>query len=148
MIIIFVLVAMLVAFYMVLTSSKANAQSGFYQGGESFSVGQTFYGDEDMITEGMMASVAVPDTVADSTKTAIDDYLLEGLKVYPNPFTTYLKIESPHYLQYELYDITGKILQRGDTDKQPDVTNLVPAPYFLKVREDKTTIKVLKLIKR
>lgn len=131
---------------------KANGQEGTFQGGDSensdmsvsFTIGQTFYSYNLGEFQGMQQSVAVPDT----TPTDVDEKLLESLKIYPNPFTTYVRVETFEQLEYEIYDIYGKLLRHGKTGKDIEVSNLVPAPYFLKVKQEGDLIKVTKLLKR
>lgn len=148
MVIIFVLVVMLSVFYMILTSMDCNAQSGFYQGDDKdFSLGQTFFttteGSLYIENQGMIQTF-VPDT----TPTAVDMSLLNSLNVYPNPMTNVLTIESQDELDYEVYDIYGKLLRNGKTNSDISVKDLVPAPYFLRLKQNELTIKTFKLIKQ
>lgn len=151
-----ILILMMLAIVFVLISSTVSAQQGYFQGAEStnsnftlqYTIGQTFYANTSSNTivesQGIQQSVTVPDT----TPVSAEDFEYGELKVYPNPFTEYIRIESPELLQYEMYNILGVLIKQGDSDKDINTKDMVPAPYFLRVRQDDITVKTLKVIKR
>ena len=53
-----------------------------------------------------------------------------SLIVYPNPTKRYLNIKSNTFVGYEIYDINGKIVKKGN-ELIINVTNLKKAMYFL-----------------
>jgi hypothetical protein len=63
-----------------------------------------------------------------SEESTEDDII--SLIVYPNPTKTYLNIKSNTFVDYEIYDINGKIVKKGN-ELVINVTNLKKAMYFL-----------------
>ncbi len=77
-----------------------------------------------------------------------------SISVYPNPTSDHLTLSVEDYdvskLSYQLYDISGQVLQtkKLDTDKTSiDMSPFARAPYFLKVVEGSKEIKSFKIIK-
>jgi hypothetical protein len=60
-------------------------------------------------------------------------------RVYPNPATKIVHIEGD-FKQWELFDISGKLLQSGKHN-QVDVSEYSPGLYFLKL--DAYPVKIL-----
>ena len=99
-------------------------------GSASYSVGQVFYIEE---AKGINLSVTA----------------------YPNPTTDYLTLRIDEFdisnLSYQLYDISGKLLQNEKiTGSQTSIVmgNFVPATYFVKVIQGTQEVKTFKIIKR
>lgn len=59
-----------------------------------------------------------------------------NFKVYPNPVTDYISLTNPDFnVQFEIYDVRGNRLSRGDISNKIDVTNLNAGIYFLKIEQ-------------
>jgi hypothetical protein len=79
------------------------------------------------------------------------------VSAYPNPANDYLQLQmdaatllSIKSMSYQLYDINGKLLQKGEiTGNQTNIamSNLLPAIYFVKVIQGSKEIKTFKIIK-
>ena len=53
-------------------------------------------------------------------------------------------------IMYQLYDINGKLVENKkikDNETSINMSNLVPATYFLKVMESNKELKIFKIIK-
>jgi hypothetical protein len=109
-------------------------------GSASYSVGQVVYttntGTNGSVAEGVQQLYEI------SVVTAIEE--AKGINIsvtaYPNPTTDYLELkvksEKLKDLSYQLYDMTGKLLQNKKltgTETQIDMSNYVPATYFVRV---------------
>ena len=123
-------------------------------GSASYSVGQVAY-QIHIGTNGSVA-VGVQQPYEISVETAIEEVKGINLSVsaYPNPTTDYLelKVESEKLkdLSYQLYDMNGKLLQNKKltgTETQIDMSNYVPATYFVKVIQGSKEVKTFKIIK-
>jgi hypothetical protein len=134
-------------------------------GSASYSVGQVVYTTNTGTNGSVAQGVQQPYEI--SVVTGIEEAKGINLTVtaYPNPTTDYLelKVESEKLtdLSYQLYDMTGKLLQNKKltgTETQIDMSNYVPATYFVRVyavgRNDRTgviaeskSIKEFKIIK-
>ena len=76
------------------------------------------------------------------------------LTVFPNPAKDFLtlKVENPdnENLFYQLYDNSGKLLAtkklRGN-EIRIDMSSLIPATYFLKVKDNNKDVKTFKIVK-
>ncbi|MCK4352616.1 T9SS type A sorting domain-containing protein [candidate division WOR-3 bacterium] len=70
------------------------------------------------------------------------------LKVFPNPFISYVKIIGMSHQEVEIYDISGQIVQRIKDSvwngRNKNNKETPPGIYFLKAKEYKT-VKVIKL---
>jgi hypothetical protein len=60
----------------------------------------------------------------------IEEYNKLNLIIYPNPTINILNIKSNTFVNYEIYDINGKIVKKGN-ELIINVTNLKKAMYFL-----------------
>ncbi len=119
----------------------------------SFSVGQVAYqtqtGSNGALTQGVQQPfeiyvLSTPETVASFSA-----------MLYPNPAATSVilsanlaAVEGP--LDYELTDITGKIIKQGrltETETIINVEGYAEACYFINVLEGNKRIKTFKLIK-
>ena len=95
-----------------------------------------------------------------STMEAVHSEVAEGswqsyrFSVYPNPTrdNVWLRIEEgePETLKYQLYDITGMMKRENkleETETLIQLEHLAPSLYFLKIKKDKFTVTLLKIIK-
>ena len=137
------------------TSVNATGGNASGSGGSaSYSVGQLAYttntGTNGSVSEGVQQPFEI------SVVTGIEEAKGINLSVsaYPNPTTDYLTLSISEFeisnLTYQLYDISGKLLQSEKiTGNQTNIvmSNLVPANYFVKVIAGNQLIKEFKIIK-
>ncbi len=137
------------------TSVNATGRNASGSGGSaSYSVGQLAYttntGTNGSVSEGVQQPFEI------SEVTGIEEAKGINLSVsaYPNPTTDYLTLSISEFeisnLTYQLYDISGKLLQSEKiTGNQTNIvmSNLVPANYFVKVIAGNQLIKEFKIIK-
>jgi len=123
-------------------------------GSASYSVGQIVYTTNTGTNGSVAQGVQQPYEI--SVVTAIEEAKGINLSVtaYPNPTTDYLTLSISEFeisnLTYQLYDISGKLLQSEKiTGNQTNIvmSNLVPANYFVKVIAGNQLIKEFKIIK-
>ena len=79
------------------------------------------------------------------------------LSVYPNPTTNYLTLVfgtstalSKQSMSYQLYDISGKLLENNAVLANSTTIKMEQLPtglYFLKVTQNDTLVKTFKIIK-
>ncbi|MBN2669392.1 MAG: T9SS type A sorting domain-containing protein [Bacteroidales bacterium] len=123
-------------------------------GSASYSVGQVVYttntGTSGSVAEGVQQPFEI------SVVTEIEEAKGINLSVtaYPNPTTDYLTLEVNEFeisnLSYQLYDISGKLLQSEKIKGNQTsivMNNLVPATYFVKVIQRNRDVKTFKIIK-
>jgi len=126
-------------------------------GSVSYSVGQVVY----TINSGTNGSVAqgVQQPFEISVVTAIEqakDITLQ-CSAYPNPVTDFLTLKigasfalTIKSLSYQLFDVTGKLLESKKLlgyETSIAMSNLVPATYFLIIKQNNEEIKTFKIIK-
>jgi len=83
-----------------------------------------------------------------------ENELNNSLSIFPNPAKDFLtlKVENPdnENLFYQLYDNSGKLLAtkklRGN-EIRIDMSSLIPATYFLKVKDNNKDVKTFKIVK-
>ena len=124
------------------------------QGSVSYSVGQvaytTYVGTTGSIAQGVQQPFEI--SVVSGMKEADDINLL--VSAYPNPATDYLILRVNHFeisnLSFQLFDIDGRLLMSkilSGNETSIDMSDLVPAIYFLKVIERNKEIKTFRIIK-
>ena len=136
------------------TVSATGGEASGSGGSASYTVGQVVYttsvGTDGSIAEGVQQPYEI------SVVTGIKE--AEGINLsvlaYPNPATDYLTVKVENYetanLQYQVFDINGKLLQSVKAtgqETQIEISEFVPANYFIKVLDNKKEIKVFKIIK-
>ena len=121
----------------------------------SYTIGQVVYTTKtgtngNSIAEGVQQPYEIQ--VVTSISEAKDINL--SVSAYPNPATNYLTIKVENYetanLQYQIFDINGKLLQTVKAtghETKIETNNLVPSNYFVKVLDNQKEIKVFKIIK-
>ena len=133
------------------TGGKASGSGG----SASYTVGQVVY-TTSVGTNGNSVAEGVQQPYEISVVTSIPEAkdINLSVSVYPNPTTNYLTVKVENYetanLQYVIFDINGKLLQKvkaTGTETKIETNNLVPANYFVKVLDNKKEIKVFKIIK-
>mgnify|MGYP000939461876 FL=1 len=120
-------------------------------GTASYTVGQVFYttatGTNGSVAQGIQQAFEISVTLG-VNETAIN---LE-LSVYPNPTTNYLtlKVEETANLNYQLFDMQGKVIENKKvTTNTTSITMeaLPTATYFLNVVKNNQVVKTFKVIK-
>lgn len=137
------------------TSVNATGSNASGSGGSaSYSVGQVVYTTNTGTTGSVAQGVQQPYEI--SVVTGIEEAKDINLSVtaYPNPTTDYLTLEVKEFelsnLHFQLYDMNGKLLQNEKiTGNRTSIvmSNLVPATYFVRVINEKQSVKEFKIIK-
>jgi hypothetical protein len=137
------------------TSTNATGGNASGSGGSaSYSVGQVVYTTNTGANGSVAQGVQQPYEI--SVVTGIEEAKEINLSVsaHPNPTTDYLTLGISEFdisnLSYQLYDINGRLLQNEKiTGNQTriEMSNLVPATYFVKVLQNQNEIKTFKIIK-
>ena len=75
-----------------------------------------------------------------------------GIKVYPNPASDFIKIESNHSIvnQIDIFDVTGKLVKNSMINgnlQSIDISDLYQGIYFINIKANNTS-QVFKLIKK
>jgi len=136
----------------VISASGGNASGS--GGSASYSVGQMVYTTNTGTNGSVAQGVQQPYEI--SVIIAIEEAIGITLQcsAYPNPTTDYLTLEVKEFnlsaLTFQLYDMTGKLLQNekiSGAQTSIVMNNLVPATYFVKVIQGNKEIKTFKIIK-
>ena len=122
-------------------------------GAVAYSVGQIVYttntGTTGSVAQGVQQSYEI------SIVLGIEDNSINlGLSAYPNPTTNYLTLNVGNFelstLNFQLYDISGKLIERRkiiSISETIAMENLPTATYFLKVSNNNNEVKTFKIIK-
>jgi hypothetical protein len=137
------------------TSVNASGKDASGSGGSaSYSVGQVVYTTNTGTSGSVAQGVQQPYEISIVTEIEEAKGINLSVSAYPNPTTNFLqlKVESEKLkdLSYQLYDMTGKLLQNKKltgTETQIDMNSYVPATYFVRVIVESTSIKEFKIIK-
>ncbi len=135
---------------------SVNATGGNASGSEgsaSYSVGQVVYttntGTNGSVAQGVQQPFEIS-VVTGIEETTISLFIF----VYPNPTTDYLTLKVDKFelltLSFQLFDMNGKLLQNKkvtDNETSINMSNLVPATYFVKVIEGNKELKTFKIIR-
>ena len=83
---------------------------------------------------------------------AVEDALLAGIVVAPNPFTTQLRIVNPEGVagHYEVVNLMGSVLRLGVLDTNEVVVDTEALPsglYFVRLEAQGNAQKTVKLLK-
>ena len=115
----------------------------------SFYLAGTASGRNDLITGHVNSTME-----AAHSEVAEGSWKSYRFSVYPNPTrdNVWLRIEEgePETLNYQLYDITGMMKKENkleETETLIQMEHLAPSLYFLKIKKDKFTVTLLKIIK-
>jgi len=122
-------------------------------GSSSYTIGQLFVttnvAGNGSISQGIQQSIELFTLTNPNTKT----FALEA-KTFPNPTkdTVILSISNTEIekLDYSIFDIHGRLLKKGTTQKPLTTINIQTFPagiYLLKVHHQKKQLKVFKIIK-
>lgn len=71
------------------------------------------------------------------------------IKVYPNPVSDILKVHTDRQFQdYEIIDMSGKVLLKDQFTKEITISYLISGNYFLKLKDSKGDLVLMKFIKK
>lgn len=122
-------------------------------GSASYSIGQVSYTTIVGTTGSAVQGIQHPNVTFIVGIDSHKDIIL-SMVVYPNPANEFvkLKIETENYeiLNYQLRDLDGRLIINKQINSKVTtipMANLNPAIYFLKISDDKTVIKIFKIIK-
>jgi len=136
------------------TVSATGGEVSGVGGTSSFSIGQVVYvtavGSNGSVSEG----VEQPYEISIITELKENKEIFIDLIAYPNPTVDVLNIDIKSYnednLNYQVYDLTGKMIQSNSIHQKITSINfqeLPKATYFLKIIKNETSIKTFKIIK-
>ena len=123
-------------------------------GSVSYSIGQVTYQTHTGTNGSVAQGVQQPYEISIVTNLEEAKVIKLSVSAYPNPVTDYLTLRIDEFdiskYSYQLYDINGRTLQiEKITGNQTIIlmSNLVPAIYFIKVKQGKKEVKTFKIIK-
>ncbi|WP_223599487.1 chitobiase/beta-hexosaminidase C-terminal domain-containing protein [Chryseobacterium sp. GVT01B] len=71
------------------------------------------------------------------------------IKVYPNPVSDILKVNTDRqFREYEIIDISGKVLLKDLFTKEITISHLISGNYFLRMKDQQGDLVVVKFIKK
>jgi hypothetical protein len=133
------------------TGGNASGSGGLV----SYSIGQVAYqshtGTNGSVVEGVQQLFEI------SVVTGLEEAKVISLSVsaYPNPTAEYLTLSIDEFsisnLSYQLYDMSGKLLQNKSitgAETEVDMSSYVPSTYFVKVIRENQSYKEFKIIKQ
>ena len=134
-----------------ITTTGGNASSS--EGSISYSVGQIVYKTNSGSTGSAAQGVQQPYEI--SILLGIEDNSINlKLTAYPNPTSNFLTLNASNAklstLNFELYDISGKLIESRKIISSSEtiaMENLPNATYFLKVNNNNNEVKIFKIIK-
>jgi hypothetical protein len=134
-----------------ITTTGGNASSS--EGSISYSVGQIVYKTNSGSTGSVAQGVQQPYEI--SILLGIEDNSINlKLTAYPNPTSNFLTLNASNSklstLNFELYDISGKLIESRKIISSSEtiaMENLPNATYFLKVNNNNNEVKIFKIIK-
>jgi len=123
-------------------------------GNVSYTVGQVLYNTYTGPSNSEAQGVQQPYEISIVVGIEVPQGIQLHCKVFPNPSTSYLQLEIENYdmkdLQYQLFDITGKLLQRQAVRSSSTVIDMqqyATATYLLHVIDGGNTVQTFKIIK-
>jgi hypothetical protein len=153
---------LIIIFSLIFALTGIKAQQGFTAAGggasggggtAAYSVGQIVYTTNTGAGGSVAQGVQQPYEI--SIVLGVEDHQISlNMKVYPNPTSDFLILNVGNFelstLNFELYDISGKLLERKKITSSTETISLVNLPsstYFLKVTSNNEEIKTFKVIK-
>jgi len=71
------------------------------------------------------------------------------LRISSSPFTSIITIKGENLKSFELYDISGKLVNKGTlNEKTINLNNLVKGEYILKISTNNNRTTIKKIIKK
>ncbi|MEG1666805.1 T9SS type A sorting domain-containing protein [Chryseobacterium sp.] len=87
--------------------------------------------------------------VAGSLSTTESNISKGGIRIYPNPTTSIIKIDSKEKIKsFELYNISGQIIKKGGKVEEISLENNASGVYSIKITLENNEVSVLKVIKK
>jgi hypothetical protein len=116
---------------------------GFYVKATEGSLFRAYIGPCDGIE-----SFAKYSTPSDSYSKEIKISLISEVKIYPNPTSDYININSGNekLISWEIYDMSGKFILKGNSI-QIDVQNVINGSYLLKINLERRQVSKIVIIK-
>ncbi len=135
-------------------SLNASGEQAVGSGGSSsYSIGQVVYTTNNGTTGSVAQGVQQAYEISSSAGIEVKGIEL-SCSVYPNPTvnTLILSVDDDlnSNLTYQLFDANGRMIAGNPVSEEKtaiDMSDLVPASYFLKVNRDNKEIKTFKIIK-
>ena len=135
------------------TTTATGGDASGSGGTVAYSVGQIVYTTNTGTTGSVAQGVQQPFEI--SVVLGIDNNAINlEVTAYPNPTTNYLTLNicktELSALNFQLYDITGKLIESKkikSSIETIDMENLPTATYFLKVADNNKEVKTFKIIK-
>lgn len=87
--------------------------------------------------------------IAGSLSTTENNTSKGGIKIYPNPTTSIIKIDSKEKIKsFELYNISGQLVKKGGEVEEISLENNASGVYIIKIILESNEISVSKVIKK
>ena len=86
-------------------------------------------------------------TVGASNSLSLNDAMAKGIKIYPNPSSSVIKVDYSGDLQLTLFNLLGQKLL-SSSSKTINISNLDKGTYILRAKYSNNTINNFKIIKR
>lgn len=133
------------------TASGGNASGS--GGSVAYTVGQVVYttntGSNGSVAQGVQQAYEI------SIVLGVENHQIHLIQAYPNPTINYLTLNVGDSdlasLNYQLYDITGKLIESKRIASSIETINMEILPsaiYFLKVTNNIKEVKTFKIIKK
>lgn len=123
-------------------------------GSASYSVGQVTYQTHTSTSGSVAQGVQQPFDISVVTEQEETKGINLSITAYPNPTTNYLTLIINEFdisnLSYQLFDISGKLLQNEKNTGNETIISMeqyVAGTYFIKVIQNKKEVKTFKIIK-
>ncbi len=124
-------------------------------GSVSYTAGQIIYTTNTGTSGSVSQGIQQPFEISVVTEVADTKRINLSVSAFPNPVTDFvtvsIKNSDTDSLLYQLFDIKGKLLISKKTEGNEthiEMSNLLPAIYFLKVVVNQKIIKIFKIIKK
>jgi len=93
-------------------------------------------------------TVKNPKVITVASKITVETEKENALSIYPNPFKNEFFIKSQNASQFEMYDMSGKLVLKGKVEEgKVNSVNVKEGVYVVKVMMDNGSVLVKKLIK-
>lgn len=87
--------------------------------------------------------------IASSLSTAENNISKGGIKIYPNPTTSVIKIDSKGKVKsFELYNISGQLVKKGGKVEEISLENSTSGVYIIKITLENNEVSISKVIKK
>lgn len=92
----------------------------------------------------------VPRSTSDFLTSAITEYEINGIAVYPNPARDYVTFSTSEFVEsVALYDVTGKrVLSAEISDNRVSVAGLTDGVYFVRLYSQGKQVGIAKIVKK